>query len=143
MLNVLLVFVGGGVGAVLRYLASLGVAAALRGVTHDDAGIPREDATIGMVPWATFGVNVVGCLLIGLLIPLLTGPVEGGDHRMRLLLVVGVLGGFTTFSAFGHETVSLIQHGRTGIALGYVAASVVAGLAAVLLGQALAGRPAA
>ncbi|MFG0304600.1 MAG: fluoride efflux transporter FluC [Phycisphaerales bacterium JB040] len=140
MLNVLLVFVGGGVGAVLRYLASLGVGAALRGVTHDDAGIPREDAAIGLVPWATFGVNVVGCLLIGLLVPLLAGQVEGGDHRMRLLLVVGVLGGFTTFSAFGHETVTLIQHGRTGIALGYVAASVVAGLAAVLLGQTLSGK---
>ena len=85
MLNVLLVFVGGGVGAVLRYLVSLGVGTAMRSVTHDDVGVPREDAAIGLVPWATLSVNVVGCLLIGLLIPLLSGQAEGGDHRMRLL----------------------------------------------------------
>ena len=131
MWNVVLVFVGGGVGASLRYLTSLGVAAALRPHTHHDEGVPREDAVLGLLPLATLSVNVLGCLLIGLLIPVLAGK----DEHLRLVLIVGVLGGFTTFSAFGHETVTLQQSGHAAWAAVYVVVSVVLGIAAVLLGN--------
>lgn len=136
MINVLLVFIGGGSGAALRYLASLGTAAALRPYTHNDEGMPHADAAIGLLPLATLAVNIVGCLLIGLLIPVLAGK----DDQLRLVLVVGVLGGFTTFSAFGYETVTLHHNGHTAIAAGYVLASVVLGVAAVLIGMAVTGQ---
>lgn len=77
-------------------------------------------------PWATFVVNVVGCLLIGLATRWL---VRGSDAWLGL--VVGVLGGFTTFSAFAVETRALLDDGRGGTALMYVGASLVAGLVAV------------
>ena len=82
--------------------------------------------TTGGFPWATFTVNVVGCLLIGAATRRL---VRGSD--LWLGLVVGVLGGFTTFSAFAVETRGLVDAGRGGIALMYVGASLVVGLVAV------------
>lgn len=77
-------------------------------------------------PWATFVVNVVGCLLIGLATRRL---VRGSDAWLGV--VVGVLGGFTTFSAFAVETRALLDDGHGVTALVYVGASVVVGLAAV------------
>jgi fluoride exporter len=91
----LLVFIGGGVGSVLRYL--LGVAAAERLGPFTAAG--------GW-PWGTFLVNAVGCFAIGLGYRLLPAPADGpGDAR--LLLMTGVLGGFTTFSAFALDSAQL------------------------------------
>lgn len=105
-----LVALGGALGAVLRYLMV---------------------ASIG-APLATLVVNVLGCLAIGALFAAL-GPREG----WQLFLMTGVLGGFTTFSAFSLDTLKLIQSGQTLQAIGYVAASVVLSLAAVALGVAL------
>jgi len=136
MLNLLLVFLGGGTGAALRYLTSIGVAAALRPWTHNNEGMPHEDAVIGLLPLATLAVNVTGCLAIGLLIPLIAGR----DPQLRLVLIVGVLGGFTTFSAFGHETVTLHQNGFPGYAAGYAIASIVLGILAVLVGNTITGK---
>lgn len=88
-------------------------------------------------PWGTFAVNVGGSFAIGLLaVPLLTG--EGGPHPLAPLLIAGVLGGFTTFSAFSLDTLRLVEAGRLGSALLYVAASVVLSLGAGALGLALA-----
>ena len=84
------------------------------------------DVTGGGIPWATFVVNVVGCLLIGLATRRL---VRGSDAWLGL--VVGVLGGFTTFSAFAEETRALLADGRGGTALLYVGASLVVGLVLV------------
>ena len=85
-------------------------------------------------PWSTFAVNLLGCLIIGLL----SGLAERLDWfspSMRLLLLTGLLGGFTTFSAFGLETVHLLRRGELWIAGAYVLASVLACIFAVWLGM--------
>lgn len=112
----LLVFLGGGLGACCRHLVNLG---AIR--------------FLGLgFPWGTLTVNVVGCALMGLI-------VEGAAHRwplsqeMRLFLTTGILGGFTTFSAFSLDTVVLWERGRHDLALLYGAASVGLSLAAIAL----------
>lgn len=115
--KLLLVFVGAGCGGVCRYLL--------------DRVIPQE-----AFPWGTLAVNVTGCFAIGLLYPLLADR-----EPWRLLLAVGLLGGYTTFSAFSRETVSLLQAGRPGAAAGYVLLSVVISLAATWAGMRLTGKP--
>lgn len=132
MLKILLIFIGGGTGACLRYLASVGIRSWING--RDPA--PAEESTLVLIPLATLGVNIVGCLLIGVLMPMLTGAKE----ETKFLLIVGVLGGFTTFSAFGIETYTLISQQRLGWAAGYVLASVLLGLGAVAIGSALGTR---
>ena len=87
-------------------------------------------------PASTFSVNVIGCLLIGLL----AGLAEHHDlfsANVRLLLFTGLLGGFTTFSAFGYETVFLIRRSLFSVAAGYVLLSVFCGLIAVGAGMKL------
>ena len=86
-------------------------------------------------PVGTFLVNFVGCLAAGGL----AGLAEEYDlfaGEARLFLFTGMLGGFTTFSAFGLETVALVRRGEVGVAVGYVVLSVLCGLAAVGLGVA-------
>ena len=104
------VALGGGAGAVCRFLA--GVIA------------PKP----GGFPIGTLAVNMLGCFLIGLLAQL--------DDRMRCLVVTGFLGGFTTYSAFGLESLELLQN-RPGQALIYLGVHIAGGLAAVWLGLAL------
>ncbi len=118
----LYVALGGGIGAVLRY--QLG-----RAVTHI-LGISVADA----FPWATLAANVLGSCAMGLLFGLIarTGVAEG--DAMRLFIGVGLLGGFTTFSAFSLETFQLIERGQAGLAASYGLISVVAGLLALYLG---------
>lgn len=110
---------GGAAGAVLRY--QLG-----RVVTHA--------AGPGMVfPWPTLAANILGCLAMGVLFGWLAKH-GGANENLRLLLGVGLLGGFTTFSAFGLEMLQLIQRGSTGLAVLYAGVSVIAGLAALYIG---------
>lgn len=88
-------------------------------------------------PWGTFAVNVLGSFAIGLLaVPLLMA--ERGPHPVAPFVVAGVLGGFTTFSAFSLDTLRLIEAGRIGLALLYVGASVALSLLAGAFGLALA-----
>lgn len=114
---VLLVAAGGAAGSVLRYLVSVLALEAL------GAGFP----------WGTLAVNVIGSLAIGVLGGL------GVQSELRLLLVTGLLGGFTTFSAFSLETGALAERSVALAAL-YVTASVGLGLAGFALGWALARR---
>jgi fluoride exporter len=106
------VMLGGALGAGARYLVS---SALLR------------LAGPGF-PWGTLAVNLVGGLLMGLLVGVLARTSNGGEQA-RLLLGVGVLGGFTTFSAFGLETWLMIERGQTATGFAYVAASVLGAVA--------------
>ncbi|WP_329080327.1 MULTISPECIES: fluoride efflux transporter FluC [unclassified Streptosporangium] len=87
----------------------------------------------GSFPWTTLGVNVAGCLLIGVLLVALT-EAWTAPAWMRPFLATGVLGGFTTFSTYCLDIERLVSGGRIGLALGYLAATVVAALAAVTAG---------
>ena len=88
-------------------------------------------------PWGTFSVNVLGSFAIGLLaVPLLDG--EAGPHPAAPFLIAGVLGGFTTFSAFSLDTLRLVEAGRGTLATLYVGASVALSLCAGALGLWLA-----
>lgn len=117
----ILVFLGGGLGAVCRYAANLGVT---RAVGHG-------------FPWGTMAVNVVGSLAMGLLIAWLARR-SAGDLDLRLLLATGFLGGFTTFSAFSLDAVALYERGALTAAAAYVMASVTLSILALFGGLWLA-----
>jgi CrcB protein len=118
----LILFAGGGLGAVLRFALALWV----------DERVPAA------FPWGTLAVNVTGCFAIGLI------ATFADEHRVltpaaRLFLIAGVLGGFTTFSTFGLETWRLVEDGLSTAALLNVTVSLAGTLAAVVLGV-LIGR---
>lgn len=121
MHHVLMVGAGGCVGAVARYGVYLGMAR-------------WRD-----FPYATLTVNVAGCLLIGAIMALVHQKAQPSE-AWRLFLVTGVLGGFTTFSAFGYETWALLSTERWGAALASVSANLALGVGAVALGAALLRR---
>ena len=122
MFNVLLVALGGGLGAAARFGVSLAVPS-------------RADA----FPYATFLINVGGSLLIGLLAGWLSMRGDAGE-AWRLFLGVGVLGGFTTFSTYSLETMRMIERSDWIGASTYAIGSVLAGLAAVAIGMMIAKR---
>jgi CrcB protein len=117
-----LIMIGGAVGSLLRYFVQLGML-----------------AWLGTFPIGTLVVNVLGCFAIGALNAAFLGPYPIRPEY-RLAIVTGVLGGFTTFSAFGWETIVLAEEGRPAAAAAYVALSVVLGLAAVWAGSRIAQR---
>ena len=119
MVPLLLVMAGGAIGAGARHLIGRAML-----------------ATLGPgFPWWTLSINVTGGLLMGLLAGMLLR--SSLSESWRLFLGVGVLGGFTTFSSFSLEAVSLAQRGQALAAGGYVLASVVGSIAALLLGLAV------
>ena len=118
---------GGAIGAAGRYLVGLGVPAVAASL-H----VP------GDFPAATFAVNFIGCFVIGVLSVLFDGGPWNGEAGWRAFAVTGVLGGFTTFSTFGLETVSLIERGAAGMAALNAGLSLGACLAGVMAGRALA-----
>ena len=88
-------------------------------------------------PWGTLMVNLFGCFLFGMLFAVF-GKSNATDNTLYLLLTTGVCGGFTTFSTFANESVQMLQQGNTWGFVGYVATSVVAGLALIALGYGVA-----
>lgn len=141
MLHALLVFVGGGLGSLSRYLVGLGLArwvspqgvpAAVQSTTVEGA-----DALPPVHPGATLLVNVVGCFLIGLVWGRLG---VGMREETRLLLIVGFLGGFTTFSAVGWETFALLGRGQHAHAALTITGTIGLGLAGVWAGHTLGVR---
>lgn len=114
---------GGGIGAGARYLVNQAFT------------VPPISAGVPAFPWSTMTVNIVGGFLMGVVF-VLVGERLGGAPEWRIFLATGILGGFTTFSAFSLDAWQLWERGATGLAAGYVAASVVlsvAGLAAGLV----------
>lgn len=116
--TLLIVGIGGGIGSTFRYLTSV----------LTDKYIQTS------FPWATFLVNAIGCLLIGVLIGFFTKQ-QVENTELKLLFVTGFCGGFTTFSAFALENIKLFQSGNTFLALLYIALSVILGVFAVWAGM--------
>jgi CrcB protein len=119
----LAVAAGGAAGSVARYLLQGWVQ---RRTSETSGWLP-------LLPTGTLAVNLLGCVAIGLLATLLQERVAL-DPALRSGLLIGVLGGFTTFSAFGWETLGLLRAGNLLLAGAYVVASVALGLAGVWLG---------
>ncbi len=111
--NLLLVALGGALGSMGRYILSKWL----------------ENATF---PWATLAVNIIGSLLIGLLIGLIAKDVLSSE--VKLLLVTGFCGGFTTFSTFANESLSLMRAGDVVLSAIYIGGSVFLGILAVYVG---------
>lgn len=119
--NIIFVGLGGGTGAIVRYLVGL---------------LTTRLIPMSRLPWGTFIVNIIGCFGIGLLYALVLK--SNAHYPVKLLLITGFLGGFTTFSAFGNETFTFIRNGNIALGLGYALLSITLGLAAVWLGTACA-----
>ena len=118
-----LVIVGGGAGSLLRYMAGSAIMARLG----------------ARFPWGTMAINVTGCFLIGFLMTVFTERFPPGTN-WRPLLVIGFLGGYTTFSSFEWETFAAARDGSPWMGLANVIGSVALGYAAVWLGAALGRR---
>lgn len=114
----LLVGLGGMAGSMLRYLFSVGIKP-------------------GGFPYATFAVNLIGCLLIGIVMGF---ALKAGwnNQNWRLFLATGFCGGFTTFSAFSLECIQLVQQHRYPAVIAYIGLSIILGLAATFAGIQLA-----
>jgi CrcB protein len=116
---IVLVGVGGFVGAVLRYIMSGFVQNLTQSVTF---------------PHGTLAVNITGCFLMGIFSHLIEAQ-AGMTAEMRLFLMVGFLGSFTTYSTFSHETLNLLQDHGLSLALINIGTHIILGLSAVLLGR--------
>jgi CrcB protein len=112
--DILLVGFGGMLGSMLRYITALLVKP-------------------GSVPYATFSVNILGSLVIGIVMGFALKS-ESFSNNWRLFLATGICGGFTTFSAFSLECFQLIEQQRYGAMLGYIGLSIVLGIAATFAG---------
>ena len=116
-MNLLIIALGGALGAVSRFLLGNGVSRALGSA----------------LPYGTFVINIVGCFAMGLLMTIIVDR-EMLPAAWRLFLCVGFLGGFTTFSSFGYEALMLLTEGRLLAVLAYVGGSVALGLVAAAAG---------
>lgn len=118
--NILVVALGGALGSVSRYLL----------------GSWTQQAISKSIdfPYGTLAVNLIGCFMIGFLSQLVEGH-GAFTAEIRTLVFVGVLGGFTTFSSFGNDTVNLLRNGETVNALANVGANVIFGLTLVWFGR--------
>ncbi|HEV7320882.1 MAG TPA: fluoride efflux transporter CrcB [Ensifer sp.] len=120
MTQLLLVGAGGALGSILRYLVGLWT------VRRFGPGFP----------WGTLGVNITGSFLIGVLAEVIMRKF-GASPDMRVFLITGVLGGYTTFSAFSLDAITLVERGDVMLSLAYIVASVALSLLAVFSGLAL------
>ena len=118
MKTILFVGIGGATGSVMRYLL----------------GMVGGHYFKGSFPFATFAINFIGCVLIGLLLGYF-GKHEGLNPQLKLLLITGFCGGFTTFSTFAAENVQLMENGNYGMLMANMLGSVVLGMGGVILGM--------
>lgn len=116
MKSLLYIFIGGGTGSVLRYLLTIGI----------------QSRVTTAFPWGTFAVNILGCILIGFFYTL-SSRVHI-SNELRLLLTIGICGGFTTFSTFSNESLYLLKQGLYTTFLTYVFGSIILGILGVMAG---------
>jgi CrcB protein len=119
MMTVFYVGLGGAIGAIGRF----------------GIGVMLKSVAVTGFPWATLSVNILGSLAMGLVMGWLSRV--GGQEGLRLFLAVGVLGGFTTFSAFSMELFGLLERRDAVLAVLYASSSLIGGVAAFCLGYAL------
>lgn len=119
--NIMTVFIGGGLGAVLRYTISY---------------ISKQIFNLSI--FGTLTVNLIGCFLIGYISGLTSDKMQTINSAFKLLITVGFLGGLTTFSTFSLEGFELIKNGKIGIALLYIAGSCIVSLLLIFAGYSLA-----
>ncbi len=120
--SLLAVFAGGGIGSLIRYSLTFALTQRL------GPGFP----------WATFIINVTGSFIIGVVAEMTQTRVFAGGPLLRVFLMAGVLGGYTTFSTFSFDAVNLLHERAALLALSYAAGSVVLGIVAAFCGIALA-----
>jgi CrcB protein len=116
-LNLLLVFVGGGVGTLFRYVIAVAMA-----------------SKSAVFPWGTLAINILAALLFGFFFTL---TAKTDSTSLRLLLCTGFCGGFSTFSTFSFENYQLIQQGNFGLLAAYILTSVIACLIGIKMGMML------
>jgi len=127
----------GGLESRMHWVA-VGVGGALGSMARHGANVATARWLGSPTAYATAFVNISGCLFIGLLAGLTAAGTLRLSEPARVFVFVGILGGFTTFSSFGLDTLTLVRSGATGAALGNVAAQVVIGLGSVFFGYWLA-----
>lgn len=118
--NIIAVFIGGGIGAIIRYLATY-----------------LSKVLFQMPIIGTFAVNLTGSFLMGYIFGLTLDKIQTIPPVLKLLITAGFLGGLTTFSTFSLEGFELIRNGKIGIALLYITASCISSLLLVFLGYLL------
>jgi len=124
LLNAALVGAGGFIGAIFRYGLS---------------GFVQRSASLAAFPFGTLAVNMIGCLLIGLTVGVIDSR-QMVNPELRSFILVGLLGGFTTYSTFGLETFALLRDADYLRAAGNVLVHIVLGLALVWIGYSLASK---
>lgn len=120
------VFVGSGIGGVLRFVIS--------GYINRLSG---SGSLVALFPWATLTVNIIGCFIIGLVYGLIDNGAISLSAEAKAFVTAGFCGGLTTFSTFSHENFLLFQSDHPGLLLLYAAASLITGFAAAYLGHAM------
>lgn len=117
MFSLLSVFIGGGIGAALRYLFSI-----------------WANKNFGLTNWATFLINILGCIFLGFVATVAIRHASLFSADLKLFLTTGIAGGFTTFSTFSYENLMLLKDRKFLSAFCYMSASFIVGLAGIYFG---------
>lgn len=120
MKQLILVFLGGGIGTVLRFIIS-------KLITHNDRGFP----------WSTFSANLIGCFIIGLISGYFFKTSSSNQSDIILFATVGICGGFTTFSTFAYENLNFLKSGDYIFFITYTLGSFILGILMVYFGLTL------
>ena len=120
MKQLILVFLGGGIGTVLRFIIS-------KFITHNDRGFP----------WSTFSANLIGCFIIGLISGYFFKTSSSNQSDIILFATVGICGGFTTFSTFAYENLNFLKSGDYIFFITYTLGSFILGILMVYFGLTL------